>query len=547
MQTHNVVQGSPEWAALRTKYHTASEAPAMMGCSPYMTRAELLHQKVTGSVRELTPREQELFARGHAIEAAARPIVEAKIGEDLFPVTGTEGNLLASFDGLTMAGDVGWECKSWNQDLYVQVMSSDLAPMYYWQLEQQILVGGLRHVIFTTSDGTEDKTATMVYFPVPGRRESLLAGWAQFDKDLADYKPQAAGPVAVAAAIKAIPALVANVEGKIVISSNLALVKKEAMSFIASIKTDLQTDQDFADAEATVKFCQDGEDRWKLVKSQVIAQTASIEELFSAGDEIAASYRAKRLELDRLVKARKTAIRDEIYLGAKVALNEHVAALNVRLGKPYMPPADADFAGAMRGLKTVKSLRDAVAQTLADAKINFNAIADRIQVNLEVLRSEAQDHAFLFMDAPDLVKNDPEYVRTVIKGRIAEHAEKIAKQEAERVERIRKEEEAKVAAAHAAEVKAAQDKAVAEERERAKAQADAEAKVKAIAEEVTKPKVSSDWTAMKAPGDLKRQFPEPDEHPTPMNQRAFLADLLDSGRPFTLVEVSATQYTLRLL
>ena len=37
-------QGSPEWAAHRAKHFNASDAPAMLGCSPYMTRSELLHR-----------------------------------------------------------------------------------------------------------------------------------------------------------------------------------------------------------------------------------------------------------------------------------------------------------------------------------------------------------------------------------------------------------------------------------------------------------------------------------------------------------------------
>jgi len=36
---------------------------------------------------------------GHEAEALARPILEGRIGENLFPVVGTEGDLMASLDG----------------------------------------------------------------------------------------------------------------------------------------------------------------------------------------------------------------------------------------------------------------------------------------------------------------------------------------------------------------------------------------------------------------------------------------------------------------
>ena len=41
MRIIDLVQGSPEWLAHRRTVHSASDAPAMMGASPYVTRAEL--------------------------------------------------------------------------------------------------------------------------------------------------------------------------------------------------------------------------------------------------------------------------------------------------------------------------------------------------------------------------------------------------------------------------------------------------------------------------------------------------------------------------
>ena len=177
----NIVQGSREWLAIRAKHHTASEAPAMMGASRYQTRDQLLHQKHTGITQEIDGHTQALFDRGHATEAAARLLLEQEIGEELYPVTALDdaGRLLASFDGITLMGDTGFEHKLWSERLAGQVRAGDLEPHYYWQLEQQILVGGLEKVIFVTSDGTRENWAQMTYYPVAGRAEALLAGWAQ--------------------------------------------------------------------------------------------------------------------------------------------------------------------------------------------------------------------------------------------------------------------------------------------------------------------------------------------------------------------------------
>ena len=54
-----------------------------------------------------------------------------------------------------------------------------------------------------------------------------------------------------------------------------------------------------------------------------------------------------------MVKSRKDAIRVEIAQAGTAAFAEHIAALNKRLGKPYMPHIVIDCAGAMKGLKTL--------------------------------------------------------------------------------------------------------------------------------------------------------------------------------------------------
>ena len=110
MKIQNVIQGTPEWHALRSDYFTASEAPAMMGASKQISRTELLHAKKTGLDKDVHWWVQKyLFDRGHEVETLARPIIERMIGEDLFPVVGSLGNLLASMDGMTMLADVLFE------------------------------------------------------------------------------------------------------------------------------------------------------------------------------------------------------------------------------------------------------------------------------------------------------------------------------------------------------------------------------------------------------------------------------------------------------
>ena len=104
MITHELAQGSPEWHAHRAQHFNASDAPAMMGCSPYKTRAQLVRELATGVAAEVDAATQRRFDAGHRFEELARPLAEQIIGEELYPCVGTDGKLSASFDGLTMDG-----------------------------------------------------------------------------------------------------------------------------------------------------------------------------------------------------------------------------------------------------------------------------------------------------------------------------------------------------------------------------------------------------------------------------------------------------------
>lgn len=238
-------------------------------------------------------------------------------------------------------------------------------------------------------------------------------------------------------------------------ASNLGEFRARALSVIGSIKTNLQTDEDFASAEKTVKWCGEIEDRLDAAKQHALSQTASIDELFRAIDQIKAEARTKRLELDRLVKSRKEAIRGEIVGAAQATLQAHVAALNKRIGRPYILVQDMTrFGACIRGLKTISSLREAVSTELASSKIQANEVADRIEMNLHTLRELAADYSFLFADAAQLVLKANDDLTALVKTRIADHkAQEERRLEAERI-RIRQEEEAR--ASKAAEERARQ-------------------------------------------------------------------------------------------
>ena len=146
--------------------------------------------------------------------------------------------------------------------------------------------------------------------------------------------------------------------------------------------------------------------------------------------DLRALSRTTRLSTEKLVKARKESIRTEIYQEGVAAYRAHIDGLNKRIGKPYMPTLPVDFAGCIKGKKTVASLRDAVAGHLANAKIAANDVADKISVNLATLVELASEHKALFPDTGTIVLKAPDDLIALVKTRIADHE----RAEAERLE-----------------------------------------------------------------------------------------------------------------
>ena len=451
-------QGTPAWHAARARHFCASEAPAMLGVSKYMTRSELLAQKKTGITEDVSAGKQRLFDSGHEAEAKARPIAECIIGQDLFPMVGVREvdglPLLASLDGIVMDESLVWETKLWNESLAQACVAGELEPHYWAQLEHQLIVTQAETVLFTTSDGTPERTAQTWYVSMPERRQQVIDGWKQFAQDLATFVPEVAEAKPVGRTPETLPALRIEVTG-MVTASNLAEYKAHALAVFESINRELVTDDQFADAEKTIKWAGDVESRLAAAKQHALSQTSSIDELFRTIDDISSEARRVRLDLDKLVKARKDTIRLEIVTGGAQALSAHLESLNVRLGKSYMPSVPADFAGAIKGKRTLDSMRDSVATALANAKIEASAIADRIQANLKTLRELGAGHAFLFSDTATIVLKAPDDLALIVKSRIADHkAAEAVKEEMTRA-RIQAEEQAKAQAAADAEIAAA--------------------------------------------------------------------------------------------
>lgn len=446
----DMVQGDDVWHAHRATHFNASDCPAMLSCSPYKTRQQLLAEMATGYKQEVDAGTQRRFDDGHRYEALARPLAEDIIGQALSPCVGTEGKLSASFDGITLLDDIIFEHKSLNKELRAIMepgcAGSDLPKHYRVQMEQQLMVSGAEKCLFmaskwNSSDQMEEYHYCW-YHPDADLRDEIMQGWTQFAVDIENYQHVEVVAEAVGRAPDALPALRIEVTG-MVTASNLEAFKAGAALMFSKINRDLQTDQDFADAEKTVKHCKEIEENIEAAKKHALSQTASIDELYRALDGVSAEARAMRLELDKLVKARKENIRAEIQQESEQAFKAHIDTINARLKLAQLPGIKADFAGVMKGKKTVASLRAAADTELARVKIEASQLSEHIGSNLDFFCRVVQSHErHLFHDLASLVLKPQADMEAIIKTRIREESDRIdavaaAKIEADRQASIR--------------------------------------------------------------------------------------------------------------
>lgn len=459
MIVHSLAQGSAEWHAHRARCYNASDAAAMMGLDPHRSRTDLLDEMVRGLSADPSSFQQRIFDGGHRREGACRPVAESIVADDLYPVTasrdvGLARPLGASFDGLRMARTHSWEHKQLNEELRAAlphagaeaVARNDaqrLPKRFRVQMQQGFIVcPTVDGCLFSASDCDEVGNVTdsrhCWYAPDPELGAEILAGWKQFEADLATHQPKAAAPVLVAAPVQALPAVAVQVAGEIAIRHNFDAFEVALRDFLEHrLIRQPQSDQDFADLDVQIKAMKGAEAALESAEQNWIAQIEAVGSAKRTKDMLHKLVRDNRLMAEKLLGSEKERRKAEIVSNGQKALQAHIDALHARLGKPYLPAIHADFAGAVRGLKSIASMEDKVATVLANAKIEANRIADQIDTNLKALRELASDYRALFADAAALVLKAPDDCRAVITARIAEHKAEQERRAAELAERER--------------------------------------------------------------------------------------------------------------
>lgn len=184
-----LVQGSPEWHAHRSKYRNASETPAVLGVSPWVTPYQFWQQRTGRTKQEVN------FAmmRGTQLEPLAREAYERLTGHVMQPLVLVDGEYSASLDGMTLDAslivEIKCPVKGRDSDLWKQASAGKLPEHYAWQVQHQLMVAGAAMAHLYVFDGAEG-----VLVGQPAKPEDwavIRRGWDAFMLCLASDKPPA--------------------------------------------------------------------------------------------------------------------------------------------------------------------------------------------------------------------------------------------------------------------------------------------------------------------------------------------------------------------
>jgi len=134
-------QGTQEWHDLRRSKIGASDAPVILGLSPYKTKFQLWEEKVLGKDQEQTGG----MARGAALESKARECFEQLTGIPVLPkvvIHPQNDWMMASLDGITFDGTTIVEIKCPNKEVHALAEKGELPEHYMAQVQHQFAVTG---------------------------------------------------------------------------------------------------------------------------------------------------------------------------------------------------------------------------------------------------------------------------------------------------------------------------------------------------------------------------------------------------------------------
>ena len=439
---HYFEQGSDSWHAHRATpgIINASWLAAMMGIDKKTSYSELLRMVAGGEEKQFSSYVQEkVINKGHTAEKLGRTIAETIVCEDLPPAVMSDTidgvHLSASLDGITDCEKITLEHKLLSQYLEAALATGFIPEEHHPQCEAGLMVSGAEKCMFMASKDGDATTAKHVwYYPNHDLRKKIIAVCKQFAIDRDNYVHVEAIPAAVAAPQMSLPSVSIQVQGSIALIDNLDVFGEALTAYVERINKKPETDQDFADLESTVKTLRTAEDALNAAENGALGQAASIDSMRRTVALYRAMARDNRLMVGKLVEVEKQNRRADIIRQAQDAMVKHIDHLNKRVNG-LMPRTIYPFADAIKGLKSIDSMREKVGNASRDAMFEANDMADRIGANMASLITGGQDWTFLFPDLAAVCTKADDDFAGLLAIRISQHRAAEAKRVAEMIER----------------------------------------------------------------------------------------------------------------
>ncbi len=157
-------QQTKEWHDLRQTKIGASDAPVIMGVSPYKTPRQLWEVKVG-----MMPRNQnstEYQQRGIDLERRCKEIFQRdkgiKVNADV-KIHSHLNFMMASFDGIDSTGKVVVEFKCPGKVDHEKAQKGEVPAKYYPQVQHQMEVAGIESMFYMSYFSDEDYIILQVY------------------------------------------------------------------------------------------------------------------------------------------------------------------------------------------------------------------------------------------------------------------------------------------------------------------------------------------------------------------------------------------------
>lgn len=176
-------QGSQDWLRWRETGLGSSDAPIILGVSPWATPKELFERKLKIRIPQRT---NSAMQRGKDLEPEIRKIYEDLFGYKVEPICGIHDTipwLKVSLDGWNEERKIAIEIKAPNKDDHLCSLGGKVPEKYLPQCDHQLLVSNgncLHYISYNPRFPKHEELAIVKHLPNSKALEALLEAEKEF-------------------------------------------------------------------------------------------------------------------------------------------------------------------------------------------------------------------------------------------------------------------------------------------------------------------------------------------------------------------------------